>query len=126
MGAISAPICMACLERMGSACGGLAARREMACGPDGGLCPVLGLNFPKNRFDMDLHGGFRDVEFPGDDLVGVAVHQAAQDHRLPHGQALCRRQGIMRFFGSCSFLLLAGTRSEEHTSELQSRQYLVC
>src|SRR3712207_8781902 len=30
------------------------------------------------------------------------------------------------FMSAASFLGIAGLRSEEHTSELQSRQYLVC
>src|SRR3712207_7496133 len=40
--------------------------------------------------------------------------------RLSHQAAVCCRQGRITQ-ASCSF-----ERSEEHTSELQSRQYLVC
>src|SRR3712207_8757048 len=34
--------------------------------------------------------------------------------------------GVLRTFRSCAAALGEGARSEEHTSELQSRQYLVC
>src|SRR3712207_7109357 len=53
-----------------------------------------------------------------DDLV---IDGSARRHRIA---AALRRAG----FGSLAFSIPLGfsTRSEEHTSELQSRQYLVC
>src|SRR5438445_13069775 len=47
------------------------------------------------------------------------VHRAGR--KIPACCLRCCRQGGARALGS-----RAGRRSEEHTSELQSRQYLVC
>src|SRR3712207_8790713 len=56
---------------------------------------------------------------PGDEVAGdrVVVGHRAQPHERPVAQPVLSRSGHAR-----SPLL----RSEEHTSELQSRQYLVC
>src|SRR3712207_6920112 len=51
-----------------------------------------------------------------DDPLGVADHLAAQ---LEHRHVALARQRV-------DVVAVASPRSEEHTSELQSRQYLVC
>jgi len=33
----------------------------------------------KDRLDVDLHGGFGDIDFSRDAFVGVALDQAAQN-----------------------------------------------
>src|SRR3712207_7513471 len=49
-----------------------------------------------------------------------ATDEGGQDlRRLGDGEHQARHP-------PCAFVPLAGDRSEEHTSELQSRQYLVC
>ena len=74
----------------------------MARCPDRRLSSVLGLDLTQDGFHVNLHGGFRDVVFTRDDLVRVAIHQAAQDNRLTDGQALCRRAQLLRsFLGRC-------------------------
>src|SRR3712207_8357011 len=63
---------------------------------------------------------FRSARVP--DVVAAADADAADhgDHRLPDGRQLRHREGAFPLAGA------RGQRSEEHTSELQSRQYLVC
>ena len=46
-------------------------------------------SLPQDGFDMGLDGGFRNVQFAGDDLVGLSLHQAFQDFRSPVPRA-CR------------------------------------
>src|SRR3712207_7606276 len=58
-----------------------------------------------DRFDI------RDLSGTGVDLIDVNL---APSFGTPDGDKAADRVGI------------EGTRSEEHTSELQSRQYLVC
>src|SRR3712207_9015661 len=57
---------------------------------------------------------------PGDVVVAVAVDVAGGDARVDAGADRVARPRLFR--------VVAGdrVRSEEHTSELQSRQYLVC
>src|SRR3712207_7099242 len=58
-------------------------------------------------------------QLPEDRIADVAHHQAG-DQAVPEGrQLLALRQRVARSEQ-------ADQRSEEHTSELQSRQYLVC
>ncbi len=102
------PIAISIRCGSGSADGSRADSRQMACGPDRRLCPVLCLDLAQDRFDMDLHGRFRDVELARDDLVRIAVHEAAQDHRLPNGQSLCKLVQLLRLLGSRDFLRLIG------------------
>src|SRR3712207_8394266 len=44
----------------------------------------------------------------------------------PAGWAFCNGQQLAISENDALFTLIGTTRSEEHTSELQSRQYLVC
>src|SRR5947209_15744824 len=64
--------------------------------------------FPKRRIG---NGAFRQVAIIGDHLLLRRQAESGKIVSLQHAQGLGRA---------------AGTRSEEHTSELQSRQYLVC
>ena len=41
----------------------------------------------ENRLDVDLHGGFGDVDLACDDLIGVAFNQAVQYASLPDRQS---------------------------------------
>src|SRR3712207_9001229 len=52
-------------------------------------------------------------------LRGVRVLLHEEGYTIKGVQRLHKEQGVRR-------LAAAATRSEEHTSELQSRQYLVC
>src|SRR5947209_14585329 len=56
--------------------------------------------------------------------VTIPVYNLAtrEDHIAPAKSAFLGS----KFFGGPVKYVLAGSRSEEHTSELQSRQYLVC
>src|SRR3712207_8002335 len=64
---------------------------------------------------------FRSVHHPMDE---------ADEEPLRHEGCLAgdhlRQQGMVRPVGSGYFRVVPRDRSEEHTSELQSRQYLVC
>src|SRR3712207_6863925 len=63
---------------------------------------------------------FRSLSRFRHDYAG-AISIVDWDHRLPSQQL------VLRVYGYYSEdTLQAGLRSEEHTSELQSRQYLVC
>src|SRR3712207_7970488 len=44
----------------------------------------------------------------------------------PVQKAKFRRDTLLQFFGRAAPAVVGMERSEEHTSELQSRQYLVC
>src|SRR5690625_7110832 len=63
------------------------------------------------------------------DLVGMAQvqhdveHRVAEDHQIPHQHRGVQQRGRQ---GGGRHLQTAGQRSEEHTSELQSRGHLVC
>src|SRR3712207_8898453 len=61
---------------------------------------------------------FRSVMTLG---MAYIAQQGLWDIARPHMQELVARTGE-----SSSMAQLDGSRSEEHTSELQSRQYLVC
>src|SRR3712207_7356580 len=61
------------------------------------------------------------LEWPENVWMGVSVENQAYAHRVDY---LRRVRAAVRFL-SCE-PLLGPLRSEEHTSELQSRQYLVC
>src|SRR3712207_7563334 len=63
--------------------------------------------------------------------VLLAGHALVYEPRavVRHSHPYTIRQAFRRFFdsgASADRAYLAGERSEEHTSELQSRQYLVC
>src|SRR3712207_8563323 len=60
-----------------------------------------------------------------DHVVGALLkRRAGGEHRMRRAAALVLREH--RNAGSGAARLGADVRSEEHTSELQSRQYLVC
>src|SRR3712207_7551946 len=66
---------------------------------------------------------FRSV---GDNhLAGDRGVRQAFRHQAEH-LALARREAPQRVVATAAYEQLADHRSEEHTSELQSRQYLVC
>src|SRR3712207_8468483 len=62
------------------------------------------------------------------------VTQPVGDHVLPSGSGAAHAKGVGRAsartrrrpLGQCAISRRRRPRSEEHTSELQSRQYLVC
>src|SRR3712207_8365675 len=60
-------------------------------------------------------------------LLQAPVQKAAADQQLGTPRADCNRVGrqLNRLIEGCDGLIEL-LRSEEHTSELQSRQYLVC
>src|SRR5262249_60872518 len=59
--------------------------------------------------------------------VDVAVAQATQPVRNPkEGSADAIRSGMATYSARCSGCVACATRSEEHTSELQSLTNLVC
>src|SRR4051812_35609239 len=66
-------------------------RRQVACSPDGSLGAVLGVDLSQNRFNVNLDGGFGNVELTGDQLVGVALHQAAENDGFANRQAFRSR-----------------------------------
>src|SRR3712207_7357743 len=81
----------------------------------------------------------RSTLFPYTTLFRSLIKQLGQDghtiflssHLLSEVEQVCSdvaivQQGKMRLQGRVRDLLGQTTRSEEHTSELQSRQYLVC
>src|SRR3712207_7339750 len=80
---------------------------------------------PEGPPDLVLGGGLADVV--GEALVAAGVrphHPVALGHLRPEGTQV---RGIPRYAGDVGVDLdPEGVRSEEHTSELQSRQYLVC
>src|SRR3712207_8249620 len=67
---------------------------------------------------------------PGDGLREVVVHGGARWKRAGDGRKRCdlleQLRGERLRAGCRRCADLEGARSEEHTSELQSRQYLVC
>src|SRR3712207_7085741 len=70
---------------------------------------------------------FRSLRHVDDVVVAVARADADRLRLAAHG----RRDGALGdvgrvFVGRVPVALLHAVRSEEHTSELQSRQYLVC
>jgi hypothetical protein len=62
---------------------GAIGRAEVLVGPHGGLGAIGGTNLAQDRFDVNLDRRFRDLELPGNDLVGFPTHQGLQDDRLP-------------------------------------------
>jgi hypothetical protein len=44
-------------------------RRRLTDSPNGGLCAVIHSNFAKERLDVNLDGGFSDIDLPRYDLV---------------------------------------------------------
>jgi hypothetical protein len=61
---------------------GSIGRVEVLVGPHGGLRAIGGADLAQDRFDVDLDRRFRDLELPGNDLVGFPTHQGLQDDRL--------------------------------------------
>src|SRR3712207_8874670 len=63
-------------------------------------------------------------------LLAKASHKASPDSRsgeIDSSRGMMAGLFLQRIYHSnFTSLLASGTRSEEHTSELQSRQYLVC
>src|SRR3712207_8285842 len=61
------------------------------------------------------------------DVEGLLAHRVAREHE-PLPLAVPEREGehAAQVFDAIQTVLGVGVRSEEHTSELQSRQYLVC
>src|SRR3712207_7440770 len=57
---------------------------------------------------------------------GVLPAASEQQRHLGGDGDAVRRSGVPPEVGPCGHGPLLGLRSEEHTSELQSRQYLVC
>src|SRR3712207_9107558 len=64
-----------------------------------------------------------DVE--AGDVVGIGIHTANALRGYAIGR-MARERGAFVVFGGIHATLFPEERSEEHTSELQSRQYLVC
>jgi len=60
--------------------------RAFAHRPNSGLRAVVDPNFPKDRFDMNLHGSLGDGHLACYRLVGITLSQAAQDGLLPNRQ----------------------------------------
>src|SRR3712207_7871658 len=52
--------------------------------------------------------------------------RSSVDRALPSGGRSRRFESCRARFSACTDRKFLGSRSEEHTSELQSRQYLVC
>src|SRR3712207_8790313 len=69
---------------------------------------------------------FRSAWRVSADLLFGAPDPGALVLRLARPRADLRHRAAPRHAGGGGWLLLARSRSEEHTSELQSRQYLVC
>src|SRR3712207_6997574 len=82
--------------------------------------------FPYTTLFRSEAGRSRRASVVGDDLDrarGRGPGPVSSGGRRPHGGAArVRRRGR----AVCSRGIAAPGRSEEHTSELQSRQYLVC
>src|SRR3712207_9551065 len=70
------------------------------------------------------------LRIAGDEIDEAIIHFARREYNLLIGERMAEKAKIAA--GSAYPLdeeitvLLRGRRSEEHTSELQSRQYLVC
>src|SRR3712207_8805919 len=61
-----------------------------------------------------------DMRYSFDRLSGIAKEQVGYDARSARSSSSRPRRDALKI------LFFDGSRSEEHTSELQSRQYLVC
>src|SRR3712207_7705183 len=75
----------------------------------------------------------RSTLFPYTTLFRSGVQSTFPPHWRDRAQGRTRRLGSRRWAGAAAGAVMrrwrrprASTRSEEHTSELQSRQYLVC
>src|SRR2546422_8178325 len=84
--------------------------------PRSTLFPYTTLFRSTNAFNA-LHSG---------NLLRIDALLLAEHHRIYHCLLEQRHQFALILDGSISFLNAAATRSEEHTSELQSRLHLVC
>src|SRR3712207_8100803 len=83
--------------------------------------PPISTLFPyttlfRSRVRIALHTGEADLR--AGDYYGTAVNRCARLRSAAHGGQTLVSQA--------TFALVRDQRSEEHTSELQSRQYLVC
>src|SRR5947209_11614677 len=67
------------------------------------------------RHAADASGGDASFSLQTDLALGIEGSRARARHLLEHGEK-----------AFCSLSWARDRRSEEHTSELQSRQYLVC
>src|SRR3712207_7323345 len=72
-------------------------------------------------FRSDPHAGLHARDL-GPDLLDRAGDLVPQRHRLPYPHRAEAAVVVVMQVGAAD----AAGRSEEHTSELQSRQYLVC
>src|SRR3712207_9094019 len=75
-----------------------------------------------------LSSHLRELGLLGDKRVPGTYLTADIEQRLALLQGLMDSDGYVDEFGRCEFVNTREdlARSEEHTSELQSRQYLVC
>src|SRR3712207_8918199 len=80
---------------------------------------------------LSKHSGI-DLTVQADGDLHIDAHHTVEDVAIALGQAFAQalgdKRGITRY-GDATIPMdevLAQARSEEHTSELQSRQYLVC
>src|SRR3712207_8367256 len=74
--------------------------------------------FRSEEEQPDPHRGERVVEQRDDDRRQRAEHRPDERHELHDAEEEAERERVV--------VALVEDRSEEHTSELQSRQYLVC
>src|SRR3712207_6873180 len=68
---------------------------------------------------------FRSVEIAVEQELGFAGKPDIERYGIAEFNARCR-ESVMRHVDAFSDLTRRMGRSEEHTSQLQSRQYLVC
>src|SRR5436309_11611790 len=79
---------------------------------------------PRGQTSPIRPAGSRDRTGPPVQTSRCSVKMRAQKEGIEKGKGL--RLGSMELRGRRSSLRLLGPRSEEHTSELQSRENLVC
>src|SRR3712207_6979287 len=90
--------------------------------PRSTLFPYTTLFRSDDAARLELAGDLRAcLDLPNDAAALAAVHRAATSQRAR--DALLDRLAARHLL---SEVMIRNRRSEEHTSELQSRQYLVC